>query len=143
MEIPDERIAEFCLITEADANTAKYYLDAASGDLDVAVGLFMESSASATTAPPTNTIREPIQPRMSTLTEDGGSSRLVDHETTRLLGRQRSPIAASSRITEQSIFGRQSGSLSPEEEDDETSTRQRLAHLFRAPTEIMFTGGRV
>ena len=83
MEFSDETIAEFCLITEAETSTAKYYLDAASGDLDVAVGLFMESSAS--TNPHKDTVREPIQPKMSILAEETGNIRLSDRETARLL----------------------------------------------------------
>lgn len=139
MEFPDETIAEFCLITEAETSTAKYYLDAASGDLDVAVGLFMESSASASAR--TDAVREPIQPKMSILAEETGSSRLSDRETARLLDRHRSHIAASSNLTENSIFGRQSGALASGEQDNEGGTRQRLAYLFRAPTEIMFKEG--
>ena len=141
MEFSDETIAEFCLITEAETTTAKYYLDAASGDLDVAVGLFMESSTP--TNPHKDTVREPIQPKMSILAEETGNIRLSDGETARLLARHRSPIAASSNLTENSVFGRQSGALSSGEQDNETGTRQRLAHLFRAPTEIMFTEGGV
>ena len=57
--------------------------------------------------------------------------------------RHRSPIAATSNLTENSIFGRQSGALSSGEQDNEMGTRQRLAYLFRAPTEIMFTEGGV
>lgn len=130
----DESIAMFCSITGADEGNAGYFLDAAGGDVEVAVGLFMDSNGKAPAAGSSSSavivedqVRKPIAPKRGVLVDDDtygiGTSHWIDP---RQLG-QRSTGAAPFASFADTV-------------DLTTERGRRLAQLFKTPTEIMFVG---
>lgn len=142
-DVDDSLIAMFCSITGADESTAAHYLGASGGDVDVAVGLFMDSGnnkgTSGSMASPTslpvadeNEVRQPIRPTRGVLIDDnyaGGddTSHWIDPVS---FGsspmRPRPNIPAFMSLADSA--------------DLSTERGRRLAQLFQPPTRINFVG---
>lgn len=123
---------EFCGVTGADPETARHFLDAAAGDLDAAVALFLDSNLGGPASLEEDAIRAPIQASISRLQES-------DHD---LFGRAAAYYPSRRRSqNSNTVFGRElSSSSSSSENESIVPPQQRLARLFRRPRKIAFQG---
>ena len=162
-EFPDELIAQFCSVTECDEEVARQYIAAADGDVEAAVGLFLDgdgsppggSRAPATAAPAFEAepqVRAPIAPKRTVLVEDdmnegdGYFSPGTTHRTFNVGDYPRAPPSAFATSPTEPFRDFHAELLSHTGPFSDRSLvpaddhGRRLAELFRPPTEIIFAG---
>ena len=113
----EESLAQICSVTGADVDAARHLLEAADGDVNLAISLFFDSSS--TTAVNNRTVEEPevrapIAPQRTRITTSDG----MNVQPT-LSFHIPEPFAASAR------------------ENPENPTAARLAALYKPPTELV------
>lgn len=131
--IDDDKIATFCSITDAGEDSALHYLEAAGGNVEVAVSLFLdegqESNRPIDQSQSPSAVRAPIRPTRGVLVDteyEGNQAGWIDPSMTILPGFLR-PTAPTSPTY---YLGANADS----------ETGRRLASLYRPPYEIIFNG---
>lgn len=147
--IDSEKISTFMAITGADTQQGTQFLEMSKGDLDMAVGLFLETNQntssmnnhSAGTDPIPAHPRAPIAPVRDTLTHDFGSHQNFDIRGTGI----RLPMSSAFHAHDESRslstsptnpFAQRSNSRPIENDTPEG----RLAKMFAPPYNLIFKG---
>lgn len=136
--VDDGTLAMFCDITGADESTAAHYLSASGGDVEVAVGLFMDSgngkagpsNSAAAAAIVEDEIRQPIRATRGVLIDDGYGM----GDTSHWVDPARSAGGLFSRM------GAAPFASFADSADLSTERGRRLAELFKIPSRIIFVG---
>lgn len=131
----DEAIATLCSITGIDEQAAAQFLEASGGNVELAVGLAMDSNerpSSSNTAAlkdvhDDDDVRQPIAPKRGVLID----SLNIGHDTTNWID----PLRRVGTGSTMSPFASFTDSL-----DLSTERGRRLAELYKTPTRIMFSG---
>lgn len=127
-------MAQFCVITGADEASATHFLEASGGDVDMAVGLFIDSDGKPASGPAQSAVveddvRKPIAPSRGVLIDedvDYGAERSHWVDPRQSFATRRPTTAPFSSFTDRV--------------DLTTERGRRLAELFRIPQEITHTG---
>ncbi|KAK7206024.1 thioredoxin-like protein [Myxozyma melibiosi] len=153
----EEKIANFCAITDSDATRATQYLAVCDGDLDRAINFFLESGGASLDSAPSASAQSSAQQEPIDLDGDDDAAlaeRLQREENQRQEPEVREriaprtetlvedfgynyapPIPSSSRPMRPSVFNQVPG-MNPR---NLTEKQSRLEQLFRPPFDIMST----